>query len=492
MDSYTKELVGRSGPDINLWDVQTGGVIKTFNYIAGVTSVSISADNTTIATGSQDKAICLWNVETGDTYGIRLTGSTKFPIVCFSPKDSQLLLSTYNCQNTMWWWGTDGYCIGPPVPSDYVTFSPDGKQFASYYEDTITVQDTDSGNIVTQFHTSKNCVDECCFSPNGKFVACVADYIYLLDITNTHSPNLVKTPSKHWEPYPFQTRFSSAYTLITASEGGIKFWDIHHLLSVPDAPGIESMAAITTPIIAVSIQSKEGLAFSIDKGGVVKTWDISTGHCKETIQTQAKHLQGGDMQLINNKLILVGGTDDTRIWDVGEGVCLTKISTPSRDVRISGDGSKFISLCNDCDDGLWIKAWSIWTGELISRAKLWAPCFFLNPLRMDGSEVSVWFNVYAQAWGFGTQGSDPIQLSVTPSDNPCIYFYDHWNTGAGRRRFNIGIRDRVAKRDFPLPSELESCQGHSHPLAPSTKSELLQQATGYTTPGNTLVGVLIH
>ena len=39
---------------------------------------------------------------------------------------------------------------------------------------------------------------------------------------------------------------------------------------------------------------------------------------------------------------------------------------------------------------------------------------------------------------------------------------------------------------------LGTCQGHSHPLAPSTKSELLQQASGYTTPGNTPVGVLIH
>ena len=36
------------------------------------------------------------------------------------------------------------------------------------------------------------------------------------------------------------------------------------------------------------------------------------------------------------------------------------------------------------------------------------------------------------------------------------------------------------------------CQGHSHPQAPSTKSKLLQQATEYTTPGDTLVGALIH
>jgi WD40 repeat protein len=44
---------GSDDKTIKLWDVQTGGVVKTFyGHTDSVLSVSISADNTMIASGS--------------------------------------------------------------------------------------------------------------------------------------------------------------------------------------------------------------------------------------------------------------------------------------------------------------------------------------------------------------------------------------------------------------------------------------------------------
>ena len=435
---------------IKLWDVQTGGVIKTFNCVASVTSVSISADNTTIAIGSLDNAIRLWNIETGDTFSIKCLGGRNCPVVCFSPKNSQLLLSTYDSRNTMWWWGTNGYCIGPPIPSDDIKFSSDGTQFASSHKNILTVQDTDSGKLVTQFHTY-NHLKTFCFSSNGKFIACIADHIYLWDIANSCFLNL---PETFLDSFNYSTRttvFLFSHTLITHANNEIKFWDINHLLSAPNIPGTESMAFIATPIVVVSMQSKDGLAFSIDKGGVVKIWDISTGYCKKTIQTQAKDLKGGDMQLINGKLILVGGTkSDVKIWDIEEGGCLTTISTSSEDVRISGDGSKLFSL--GYNYGPCINVWSTWTGELISQARLGKDFFSFYPLKMDGSKVPVYlFDDSIQAWDFGTQGSGPIQLPVTFLDNLCVKF--NWNGDTGMEILGVEIQGRVTKGSFPLLSE---------------------------------------
>ena len=439
---------GSDDKTIKLWDIQTGGVIKTFNYIASVTSVSISADNTTIATGSKDNAVCLWNIETGDTFGIKQPTNGWYPVVCFSPKDPQLLLSTG--ENTIRWWGTNGYCIGPPIPSRHITFSSDGTQFASCYDYTIIVQDTDSGDIVTQFNT---CARQCSFSPNGKFIACVFCDVELWDITNPHSPHFVKTVMQCNANASLKAVFSSSHTLITCDDdggGGTRFWDINHLLSAPNVPGTGSTTPHTTPIVAVSMQSKDGLAFSIDVDGVVKTWDTSTGHCRKTIQTQAKDLHNGDMQLINDKLILVGKTTNgIRIWDVEKGRCLRTISTSSEHVRISGDGFMFFSLSYDK-----IKAWSTWTGELISQAQLKGDFIFFHPLKMDGSKVPVNLGYYdVQAWDFGTQGSDPIQLPITFLDNLYVNFYHSYDEDTERDMIRAEIQNRVTKRELPLSDE---------------------------------------
>jgi len=58
-------LVSGSRDDtVKLWDVQTGGVIKTFRgHTDCVLSVAISADCTMIISGSSDKTIHLWDIQ---------------------------------------------------------------------------------------------------------------------------------------------------------------------------------------------------------------------------------------------------------------------------------------------------------------------------------------------------------------------------------------------------------------------------------------------
>jgi WD40 repeat protein len=63
-----KSLVsGSDDKTVKLWDMQTGGVVKTFHgHTQWVWSVSISADHTRIASGSGDHTICLWDIQTGE------------------------------------------------------------------------------------------------------------------------------------------------------------------------------------------------------------------------------------------------------------------------------------------------------------------------------------------------------------------------------------------------------------------------------------------
>ena len=443
-------LLVSGGDDVKLWDVQTGGVIKTFDYDGVATSVSISADNTATAAGYSNGAICLWNIETMNGYSVKGTTNQRGPVVCFSPTNPQLLLSTFGGTGVMQWLGIDGHYLDPPIPSSYIAFSSDGTQFGTCFENTITIHSTDSGKITIKPQSHLD-VRECCFSPDGKFVAyCSNQDIYIWEITGPDSPKLIKSLWAHQESLQ-SLAFSSSHTLITAGKGGIKFWDINHLLSIPGA-GYDKFGAFTTvPIVAVSIQSKDCLAFSIDRNGVLKIWDIYTGHCKKTIQTQVKYLWSGDMQLIRGRLILVGAAENIRVWDVEERRCLATIPTYSGKVRILEDRFEFFSLHYDIEQrASFIQIWSLWTGKLMGQVMLEKAFKFLNPLRMDGSKVSVCLEDDSnQIWGFEAEGSSLIQLPTISLDNLCM----HFAIGKASRAFKVVIIDGITKRYFSLPDK---------------------------------------
>jgi len=369
----------------------------------GIYSVSISACNTMIASGSSDNTIHLWKIGTGECH-VMEGHSSAITIVSFSPINSQLLLSVSN-DGAVQKWGIDGHQIGSPITGSHVAFSPDGTQFVSCEGTAVTIWNTDSGETITVFHLDHASASHCCFSPDGGFIACAAHHtIYLWDITSP-DPHLVKTFVGHAGGITSLV-FSSSLTLISASEDrSIKFWDIGVSLANPVVHHTESISLTSAPIRAVSLQAKDGLAFSVDSAGVVRTWCILTGHCKESLETQAKDIFIGDMQLIGGRLVIAGCKGGyvqgwtVHIWDAkngelqihtwaaedGELQTMDVTSIPPRGLRISGDGSRVF-----CVDDENIQAWSIQTGVPTGRASLRSKHpYLLDPLWIDGLKVLV-------------------------------------------------------------------------------------------------------
>jgi len=445
---------------IKLWDVQTGGVVKTLHgHTDLVHSVSISADNTMIASGSRDETICLWNIRTGECCISIIKGQNEWvTTVSFSPTNSQLLLSVSH-DGTVKKWDTDGHQIGSPIPGSHAAFSPDGTQFLTCEGSTVTIWNTDSGASVAEFHLTHAEPEYCYFSPDGRFIACADDHaIYLWDITGPDS-HLIKTLIGHTEKITSHV-FSSSLTLISASwDDTIKFWEISASSTSPVTPLADSISLTSAPIVAVSLQAKDGLAFSVDSVGVVRTWDILTGLCKESFETQAKNIRVGDIQLIDGRLTIVGHIErqhwdqEIQVWDVEKDKHQTMrfSGVIPVGVRISGDGSRVFHV--DDDE---ILAWSVKTGKVIGSALL-EPDFpyLLDPLWIDGSKVLVRCGGSSTlAWNFGTSGSTPIQISPSSSDRPCLDFIGHTSYS---NTCLVGIEDRVTgKVVFQLPGKTPS------------------------------------
>lgn len=446
---------GSCDKTIKLWDIQTGEVIKTFHgHTSTVDSVSISADYTTIASGSDDETIRLWDVLLGECHHV--IDGYFVTSINFSPTNPQLLTSASE-DNGIQQWDIDGHKVGPAYQGSSVAFSSDGTHFVSWEMNgsVAIVRNTSFGVVIAELHFPNNNLGCCCFSPDGRFVACgVGHDINIWDITCSN-PHLVET----FVSYPniiLCLVFSSS--LISYSNiMHLKFWKFSASLAGTTMASSESILT-TTPVETITLQANEGIAISIDSAGVVRVWDISTGLCKDSFQTPAirekivdiqyqaspsdpdriprpigplstRSIRGAirDVRLIGGKVILVwcrGG--EICIWDVEKGTPFQTVDAPpnhnSTMLRISGDGSKFFLQMDGC-----IQAFDIWTGEVMGEVRLGAQ-IAPGSLMVSGSRIGG--AVYNRDlkkhefkwWDLGTVDSTPTSISVTPLERPDLDF----------------------------------------------------------------------
>ena len=408
---------GSNDKTVNLWDIQTGGVIKTFSgHTKFVWSVSISLDYNMIASGSQDHTIQLWDAQTGECHCVIEGHSDDVNSVNFSPTDPKLLISASD-DNTVRQWSVDGQQIGSAYEGNHVSFSSDGTHFISWMETVARIQDSDSGAVVAELKSPGIGFEHCCFSPDGKFVAGGDGHtIYVWDITSP-DPCLVETLTGHTA---FITSLTFSSSLISSSwDNSVKFWQTGSSPADSVTPDLESTPLATVSIKSVSLQVADGIAISSDEAGVVKTWDILTGQCKTSFQTPAGNNAWRDAQLIGGKVTCVWLDDKIHVWDTekGEHLQVPYIQYNVYDLRISGDGSKVFLLGGES-----IQAWSIQTGQVVGEVRLEGEPL-VNSLIVDGSRVWFYFkDLKTQGWDFGIPDSTPIPLSNTSPNKPQLAF----------------------------------------------------------------------
>ena len=408
---------GSNNKTLKLWDVQTGGVIKTFcGHANNVCSTSISPDCTMIASGSWDHKIHLWDVQTGEcSHIIEQNGYVDH--VEFSPVDPQHLISVSG--GTIQKWDINGHQIGPAYHGSCAAFSPDGTQFVSGGE-MITIRNSDSGATVAEFLAPKNTIHHCCFSPNGRYVAIdTGTTAYIWNITGS-DPHLIETLSGHTDQIT-SLAFSNSSLISASLDQSVKFWQFGAPSTNSVAIDPKSIPLSPASIKSVTLQAKHGIAISSDSGGVVRVWDLSTGYQKCSFQTPAKGRI--DMQQIDDRLIVVwydwkiGAPGKIHVWDADKGELLQTFGecwTRVLDLKMSGDGLKSQVFLLDHQS---IQAWSLWTGELVGKAvfeEQQPDSLIVDGSRiwLLGSEPIRWGLTDSKliGWDFGILGSPPAAL----------------------------------------------------------------------------------
>ena len=460
----TSLVSGSHDKTVKLWDVQTGGVVKTFSgYTHWVNSVSISANHTTIASGSDDFTICLWDIKTGECHHtIKQEGSVKH--VTFSPTDPQHLISI-SCDQ-VWQWDANGHRTKVPFGGHHVSFSSDGAQFVSGYHETITIHNSGSGATIAMFWIASGYFPQCSFSPDSRLVAVATQRTaYCWDVTSSR-PQHIETFVGHTDRINSLV-FSSPTTLLSASgDKSIKFWQIGAQSTDPVVNHLESTPLPSAQIRSITLQTKDGIFITSDSDGMVKTWDISTGIHKASVQTPAKDYTR-DVRQIDDRLILVyHASGSIYVWDAGNGKKLLKVKGfySTEDLRISGDGSKIFQLHAPS-----MRAWTIQHGKPAGDVRI-GYSGSAGSLVVDGSKVwAHWPQSEYQGWRFGTILLTHAKLSGMPTLSNGRMLWDP-RQGRIKNAVTGGIIFQLSGR-FASPADVQ-CDG-SYLVAGYESGEIL-------------------
>jgi WD40 repeat protein/tRNA A-37 threonylcarbamoyl transferase component Bud32 len=256
---------------IKLWDVQTQREIVTITgHSNGVLSVAFSPDGRTLASGSWDNIIKLWDVQTQRQIAT-LTGHSSFvQSLAFSP-DGRTLASG-SCDKMIKLWDVQtqrqiATLTGRSNSVRSVAFSPDGRTLASGTEDkTIKLWDVQTRREIATLTGHSDWVNSVAISPDGRtFATGSLDKTIKLWDVQTQREIATLTGHSNWVN---SVAFSPDSRTLASGSGDdtIKLWDVQTQRE------IATLTGRSKPVISVAFSPDGRTLASGSSDSTIKLW----------------------------------------------------------------------------------------------------------------------------------------------------------------------------------------------------------------------------
>ncbi|HLO84914.1 MAG TPA: serine/threonine-protein kinase, partial [Nostocaceae cyanobacterium] len=268
----SKVLASGSGDrTIKLWNLQTGGLQTSLAlHTDAITSVAISPDGKTLVSSSKDGTIKVWNISNGSLKNTISASKYWVNSVAISPDGLKLVSGDNNNQVKLWDLATGKIIRTITGHNDKVwrvVISPDGKNIvSSSYDNTIKIWDLETGTLKKTLSGHSALIYDLAISPDGKILV---------------SASLDKT---------------------------IKIWDLH----TGDLKNTLGLHKFGVTSLAISPDGKTLFSGSFDN--TVKVWDLNTGELKNTFSEHTDLVYAVVMSPDGQTLVSSSKDNTIKIW----------------------------------------------------------------------------------------------------------------------------------------------------------------------------------
>ncbi len=363
---------GSEDKTVRLWDVFTGECLKTLQgHTRRAWSVAFNPDGQILASGSEDKTVRLWDVFTGECLRTLQGESLRVLSVAFSPAGHTvseaipkgLIASSSDDQTVRLWNVNTGHCLkilhGHSGWVWSVAFNSDGRLLGSVGEDkTVKLWDISTGQCIKTLHGHTDSVWSVAFSLQGNTLATGSDdkTIKLWDVNTGQCLKTLQEQTKWLRSIAFSP---NGQTLASGSDNQtVRLWDVNTGQCLKTLSG--HISQVWT--VAFSLDGQTLASGSEDQ--TVKLWDINTGECLKTLQGHTSWVSSVAFSPDSQTLISASVDQTAKLWNVTTGQCLKTLHSHTKWVRSVAFSSDGTTLASGSEDET-VKLWDVSTGKCL-------------------------------------------------------------------------------------------------------------------------------
>lgn len=317
---------------IQMLNVATGKLIRTFSSLNYINCFTFSPDGETIAI-SDGERFGVWNATTGKHLKTFIEDIHEVYSIAYSPDGKTI--ATCNLDGTIQWW------------------------------------DAQTGKNIKTFTGYINVWRAIKYSPDGKTIAITESND--VSLWNTTTGKHLKTLKGHESFIPGFTFSPDGHTIATGStDGTARLWDAHTgeniSILVKHTDNVDTPIRIDTPVY-----SSDGKTIAaLSKDNWVWLWDAHTGKTIIAIPGKVSHFSRFVFSPDGRILATKSRNKPVQLWDTTTGKNIkTLMGLYAHDIVFSPDGKTIATYADDI-----VQLWDIITGENINT--LVAPNAFVT------------------------------------------------------------------------------------------------------------------
>lgn len=351
-------------PDIDRLTLQVRCIQTYQGHSRDVYTVAFAADGSTLASGSGDKTVRVWNLETGQCCKTLHGQTNQVLSVAFSP-DGQSLAAVSLDQTVRLWDWRSGQCLryleGHTDWAFPVAFGPKGQVLVSGSGDqAVHLWDIQHHIRLKTLTGHTDQVFAVAINPAGSHCAS-GSTDQTIRIWNLNHPSDPAILSGHTD-WVRSVAFSPTGDWLASSsaDGTIKLWDWEITECLATFQGHENQ------VYEVAFSQDTQYLASASTDQTIRLWNVQTGNCQQILRGHERGVYAIAISPEGN-YIASGSADCTiRIWQVQSGQCL-QVLTGHRNwvfsVAFSPDGQYLASSSVDRT----IRIWQVQTGQCLRR-----------------------------------------------------------------------------------------------------------------------------
>jgi WD40 repeat protein len=353
---------------IKLWNIDTGKEISTIrgHRRSVVYGVSFSPDGKTLAIGNSDSTIKLWNIDTGKEIRTLQGHQNSVYSVSFSPDG--MTLATGSGDRTIKLWNIDtGKEIrtlqGHQNSVYSVRFSPDGMTLATGSGDRTTkLWNIDTGKEIRTLQGHQSSVWSVSFSPDGKTLA-TGSLDSTIKLWNIDTGKEIRTLQGHQNSV-YSISFSPNGKILAtgSSDSTIKLWNIDTGKEIRALQWYQDNILSNT-VLSISFSPDSKTLATGSSDNTIKLWNIDTSKEIRTLQGHQNSVSSVSFSP-NGKTLATGSTDKTiKLWnlDSSKEIRTLRHQNSVSSVSFSPNGKTLATGSLDST----IKLWDLETGNEI-------------------------------------------------------------------------------------------------------------------------------